>query len=168
MRMDDQSNPVRELSLVIFAANGRLISAGNELVAHLGLTSAWWQVLAALRYSPVPLPTASLARNMGLTRQAVQRIVGLLAERAMVEFQDNPHHRRAKLIVLTPSGIKALAAAEEAVAQIDQAITERIGSERLQEAKATLAQMSDMITAWMERGSHPTAHGPDNDKDAQP
>lgn len=59
--MQGESNNVRELALTIFAANGRLVAAGNELVAPLGLTSAWWQVLAALRYSPVPLPTASPA-----------------------------------------------------------------------------------------------------------
>ncbi|WP_295560132.1 helix-turn-helix domain-containing protein, partial [uncultured Sphingomonas sp.] len=84
--MSEQITEVRELAIAVFASSGRLIATGNERVAHLGLTSAWWQVLGALRYSPVPLPTASIARNMGLTRQAVQRIVDLLAERGMVAF----------------------------------------------------------------------------------
>lgn len=90
LRMSDPHMDVRELALAIFAANGRLLNAGNELVAHLGLTSAWWQVLAALRYSAGPLAVASIARNMGLTRQAVQRIVDLLEERGLVEFQPPP------------------------------------------------------------------------------
>ena len=144
--MQNQSQTVRELALAIFAANGRLIGAGNEIVAHLGLTSAWWQVLAALRYSPVPLPTASIARNMGLTRQAVQRIVDVLAERGMVDFQINPHHQRAKLVVLTPTGLAAVTGAENAVAPLDQAIAERIGAERLQAAIATLGEMIAVIS----------------------
>jgi DNA-binding MarR family transcriptional regulator len=144
--VQDQSITVRELALTIFAANGRLIGAGNELVAHLGLSSAWWQVLAALRYSNVPLPTASIARNMGLTRQAVQRIVDLLAERGLVEFQSNPHHQRAKLVVLTPAGLKAVTGAENVVAPLDQAIADRIGSERLQAAIATLGEMMTVIS----------------------
>ncbi|QCB44432.1 MarR family transcriptional regulator [Sphingomonas sp. PAMC26645] len=148
--MQHQNNNVRELALTIFAANGRLVGAGNELVAHLGLTSAWWQVLAALRYSPVPLPTASIARNMGLTRQAVQRIVDVLAERGLVEFQSNPHHQRAKLVVLTPAGLKAVTGAENVVAPLDQAIAERIGNERLQAAIATLGEMMTVISEQLE------------------
>lgn len=145
------NNDVRELALAVFAANGRLVGAGNELVAHLGLTSAWWQVLAALRYSPMPLPTASIARNMGLTRQAVQRIVDVLAERGLVEFQSNPHHQRAKLVVLTPAGLRAIADAENVVAPLDQAIADRIGSERLQAANATLNEMIAIITERLGR-----------------
>ncbi|MCC4634173.1 MarR family winged helix-turn-helix transcriptional regulator [Xanthomonas dyei] len=145
--------PVRELALAVFATNGRLIGAGNELVAHLGLTSAWWQVLAALRYAPAPLPAASIARNMGLTRQAVQRIVDVLAAHGMVEFQPNPHHRRAKLVALTQAGIEAVNGAENAVAPLDQAIAERIGIDRIREAIRTLEDMSAVISAWLDDAS---------------
>ncbi|ADX47722.1 MarR family transcriptional regulator [Paracidovorax avenae] len=146
LRMSDPHMDVRELALAIFAANGRLLNAGNELVAHLGLTSAWWQVLAALRYSAGPLAVASIARNMGLTRQAVQRIVDLLEERGLVEFQPNPHHRRAKLVVLTRAGLDAVTRAERAVAPIDQAIAERIGTARIRGAVATLRAMVEVIS----------------------
>ncbi|MFD2299732.1 MarR family transcriptional regulator [Paracidovorax citrulli] len=144
--MSDPHMDVRELALAIFAANGRLLNAGNELVAHLGLTSAWWQVLAALRYSAGPLAVASIARNMGLTRQAVQRIVDLLAGQGLVEFQPNPHHRRAKLVVLTRAGLDAVTRAERAVAPIDQAIAERIGTARIRGAIATLHAMVEVIS----------------------
>lgn len=144
--MSDLHPDVRELALAIFAANGRLVSAGNDLVAHLGLTSAWWQVLAALRYSPGPLAVASIARNMGLTRQAVQRIVDLLADQGLVEFRPNPHHRRAKLVVLTPAGSTALAGAEQAVAPLDQAIVARIGLPRIRDAIETLHAMVAVIS----------------------
>ncbi|AVS93676.1 MarR family transcriptional regulator [Paracidovorax avenae] len=146
LRMSDPHMDVRELALAIFAANGRLLNAGNELVAHLGLTSAWWQVLAALRYSAGPLAVASIARNMGLTRQAVQRIVDLLEERGLVEFQPTPHHRRAKLVVLTRAGLDAVTRAERAVAPIDQAIAERIGTARIRGAVATLRAMVEVIS----------------------
>lgn len=158
--MPGPKNDVRELALTIFAANGRLVGAGNELVAHLGLTSAWWQVLAALRYSPLPLPTASLARNMGLTRQAVQRIVDVLAERGLVEFQANPHHQRAKLVVLTPEGRAAVAGAEDAVAPFDQAIADRIGPERLRAAIATLEEMMAVISERLGHGDDTSTPNP--------
>lgn len=153
--MSELDPHVRELALAIFAANGRLVSAGNELVAHLGLTSAWWQVLAALRYSPGPLAVASMARNMGLTRQAVQRIVDLLAERGFVAFEPNPHHRRAKLVVLTPAGAKALTGAEQAVAPMDQAIVDEIGLTRILAAIETLHAMVAVISDRLDKAHTP-------------
>jgi DNA-binding MarR family transcriptional regulator len=97
----------------VFRLNGRLIEAGNALVAGLGLTSAWWQVLGALALSSMPLPVAHIARNMGLTRQSVQRIVDLLVEKGLVKFEANPRHQRARLVVLTPAGQAAVSGAEE-------------------------------------------------------
>ena len=141
---------VRKLALAVFAANSQLVSAGNELVAHLGLTSAWWQVLTALNYASEPLPTAWIARNMGMTRQAVQRIVDLLASNGLVEFRLNPHHRRAKLVLLTPAGIDAVNRAEQAAGPIDRAIAERLGSKRIADAIATLEAMNAVIAESLE------------------
>jgi len=45
---------------------------------------------------------------MGLTRQAVQRLANVLAEEGLVEFAENPNHRRAKLVRLTPRGEEVL------------------------------------------------------------
>ena len=93
-----------DLILETFRLNGRLLAAGDALVADLGLTSARWQVLGAVAMSPVPLPVAHLARNMGLSRQGVQRIANELEAQGLVQFAPNPHHQRAKLVVLTEHG----------------------------------------------------------------
>ncbi len=97
-------NAVTELFLETFRLNGALLAAGDALVADLGLTSARWQVLGAIALSPTPLPVAHLARNMGLTRQAVQRLVNDMHRDGLVRFAQNPHHQRAKLVVLTAAG----------------------------------------------------------------
>ena len=65
---------VTALILEAFRLNGRLLAAGDALVAGLGLTSARWQVLGAVAASPASLSVAQIARGMGLTRQAVQRL----------------------------------------------------------------------------------------------
>jgi DNA-binding MarR family transcriptional regulator len=93
-----------ELILEAFRFNGRLLLAGDKLVAALGLTSARWQVLGAIALSPAAEPVARLARNMGAHRQGVQRIVNELSEEGLVEFHANPHHRRANLVVLSARG----------------------------------------------------------------
>ena len=93
---------VTDVILETFRLNGRLLAAGNELVRDLGVTSARWQVMGALPDGP--LPAAQITRNMGLTRQSVQRIVDVLQEQDILEFSDNPYHQRAKLIGLTERG----------------------------------------------------------------
>ncbi len=100
------------LILDVFRANGRLLAAGDRLVADLGLTSARWQVLGAIAVAAAPQPVAWIARTMGLNRQGVQRIVNELADEGFVVFADNPHHRRAKLVALTAKGRKACEAAD--------------------------------------------------------
>jgi DNA-binding MarR family transcriptional regulator len=93
-----------ELMLETFRLNGRLLAAGDRLVAPLGLTSARWQVLGAIAMAGQPEPVAHIARDMGLTRQSVQRIVDVMAAEGLVAFAENPHHRRAKLVALTERG----------------------------------------------------------------
>lgn len=99
------------LILEVFKLNGRLLGAGDQLVASLGLTSARWQVLGAIALSGAPQPVANIARNMGLTRQAVQRVVNELEAEGFLKFAPNPHHQRAKLVVLSKSGAKTFQAA---------------------------------------------------------
>src|SRR3954447_10486787 len=95
---------ITELILEIFRLNGRLLAAGDALVRDLRLTSARWQVLGAVAMSPVPLTVAHIARNMGLSRQGVQRIANELEAQRIVRFAPNPHHQRAKLVLLTEHG----------------------------------------------------------------
>jgi DNA-binding MarR family transcriptional regulator len=100
-----------DLILAVFRLNGDLLRAGDELVADLSLTSARWQVLGAIGMSDEPQPVANLARVMGLTRQAVQRVTNELESEGFVAYTTNPHHRRAKLVVLTEQGTRVIRAA---------------------------------------------------------
>ncbi len=96
-----------DVILDLFRVNSLLQMRGDRLVANLGLTSARWQVLGAIVYAKRPQPVAWLARDLGSNRQNVQRIVNDLQREEFVEFQPNPHHRRAQLVVLTDKGNKA-------------------------------------------------------------
>ncbi|KFL31605.1 MarR family transcriptional regulator [Devosia riboflavina] len=100
----NSSTALSALFLDIFRANAALVAAGDQLVAPLGLTSARWQVLGTVAMANSPQPVAHIARDMGLTRQSVQRLVNELADAGLVELRDNPHHRRAKLVCLSDKG----------------------------------------------------------------
>jgi DNA-binding MarR family transcriptional regulator len=91
-----------ELILELFRVNGDLLTAGDELVGDLGQTASRWQVLGALRNREDTV--SGIARVMGLARQSVQRTADILAADRLVEYVDNPAHRRAKLVRLTEQG----------------------------------------------------------------
>jgi DNA-binding MarR family transcriptional regulator len=97
--------------LDLFRLNSLLSTAGDRLVARLGLTSARWQVLGAIVAAERLQPVAWLARDLGANRQNVQRIVNDLHGEGLVAFEVNPHHRRAQLVVLTDRGRQTFDAA---------------------------------------------------------
>ena len=97
--------------LDLFRLNSLLATAGDRLVAGLGLTSARWQILGAVAAAERPQPVAWVARDMGANRQNVQRIINDLHEQGLVAFENNPHHKRAQLVVLTDKGKQTFDAA---------------------------------------------------------
>ena len=130
-----------DLVLNVFRLNGALLAAGDALVAELGLTSARWQVLGAIALSPVPLPVAHIARNMGLTRQAVQRSVDEMRANDLVRLAPNPHHRRAMLVAMTAGGEAAYGAASERQARWADALTTDLSAEALETAGTLLRDL---------------------------
>lgn len=97
---------VTELIMDVFRLNGRLLVAGDRLVANLGLTSARWQILGSIAYAEQSQTVAWHARSMGVHRQGVQRIVNELEKEDLLEFQPNPNHKRAHLVAMTAKGQK--------------------------------------------------------------
>jgi len=136
---------VTELILAVFRANGLLLEAGNRLVADTGLTSARWQVLGAIALAPAPLPVAHIARNMGLTRQAVQRLVNELAADGAVAFAANPHHRRARLVQLTRKGSAACDAASRRQVPWSNRLAEGLAEKDVRAAARLLRTIADRL-----------------------
>ena len=134
-----------DLVLAVFRLNGRLLAAGDRLVADLGLTSARWQVLGAIALSPSLQPVAWLARNMGLNRQGVQRIVNEMREDGLVELRPNPHHRRAHLVALTKRGEDAFASASRLQAPWANALAKGISAEELAKTRRLLATLCERL-----------------------
>lgn len=132
---------VTELILRVFRVNGTLLAAGDRLVAELGLTSARWQLLGGLADQAEPLSVAQLARKMGLTRQAVQRIANELHIEGVVSFRANPRHKRAQLIELTIYGHKLYKQAMKLQRPWALALGRDLTAAQVSEASATLGML---------------------------
>lgn len=129
---------VTELILETFRLNGRLLEAGDRLVRHLGLTSARWQVLGAIHASATPLPIAHIARNMGLSRQAVQRLANEMENDGLVRFAPNPHHERAKFVLMTEEGEAAYRSAMAKQRRWAASLAEGLSSDSIGDAACML------------------------------
>lgn len=107
MKRTPSGEALTDLMLDLFRLNSLALTAGDRLVAPLGLTSARWQVLGAIVAAERPQPVAWLARDLGANRQNVQRIINDLKRDGHVSFAPNPHHKRAQLVILTVKGKRA-------------------------------------------------------------
>ncbi len=74
--MPDESKLGGDFTLALFKLNGQMLAAGDKLAEPAGITVAWWQVLGAVLRQARTVP--GVAYEMGITRQAVQRIANRL------------------------------------------------------------------------------------------
>ncbi len=107
MKHTPKGGLLTDIILKTFKLNGLLVAEGDQLVKELGLTSARWKVLGALSNGPAAMTVPDIARMMGQSRQAVQRLSNDMIEDGLLATQTNPEHQRAKLLKLTNEGIKA-------------------------------------------------------------
>ena len=146
---DLQRTPAGEamtpLILEFFRLNTLIVTAGDRLVAGLGLTSARWQILGAIDLAERPQPVAWLARDIGGNRQNVLRIVNDLHRDGLVAFEPNPHHRRAQLVVMTAKGRAALSAAMDLQTPWVNHFTEGLSVEDIELVRRVVAGLRERL-----------------------
>lgn len=103
MKSEKTGEIFTQLTLEIFKLSGILNSEGDELTKEFGMTSSRWKILGAVEISQSPLTVPQIARSMGQSRQAVQRLVDVMVKDGLLNLVNNPHHKRAKYVELTPT-----------------------------------------------------------------
>ncbi len=136
-----------DLVLTLFRVNNATLVWGDRLVRPFGLTSARWQIMGAIVYAERPQPVAWLARDLGANRQNVQRIVNELVQEGLLQFENNPHHKRAQLVVLTAAGKRAY---DDAIRSWDPAandMAEGLSSDELATTLRVLSVLHSRLAA---------------------
>lgn len=93
-----------QIVLEIFKVSGLFNAEGDRLTEEYGLSSARWKTLGAIETAKIPLTVPQIARLMGQSRQAVQRVVNVMRKDGLLSLLNNPDHKRAKLVTLTARG----------------------------------------------------------------
>jgi DNA-binding MarR family transcriptional regulator len=94
---------IREILFSYF----RLNATGERLFAGIGQTPGKVSLMRTLMEQG-PQSVAQIARSRPVARQAVQRMADELAAQGLLEYVENPTHRRAKLARLTAKGRKLM------------------------------------------------------------
>ena len=102
-----------ELMGECFRLNRSLVEVAQQLTDGKGVTGTQWGVLAAFGQGEAPGTVAETARRMGLTRQSVQRIADVLAEKKLINYLPNPTDKRVQLVEITPAGTVMLRELEQ-------------------------------------------------------
>ena len=85
---DPRSGGASALPKTAFRLNGQFLAIGEELARPAGLTAAWWLVLSTVLDRP--LTVAEVAREIGVTRQSVQRIADVIVDRGLAGYRPIP------------------------------------------------------------------------------
>lgn len=80
-----------------------------------------------------------LADALGISRQAVNRIVGDLVQVGALTVDSDPEDGRGMLVDLAPEGSKGVAEIFKTLAQLERKVGCLIGNDRLEVLRATLA-----------------------------
>lgn len=97
---------------VVGSLNRSLLAVGDRIAGAAGQTRARSECLRQI--AEEPRTVAGIAARLSMQRQSVQRVADLLVTDGLAAYADNPHHRRAKLLTVTPAGRDALRAMGEA------------------------------------------------------
>jgi DNA-binding MarR family transcriptional regulator len=131
------------LTVQIFRLDGLLTAAGDRLAQPSGQTTARWRVLAAVEAEPIPV--AQIARAWSLARQSVQRVADDLERDGLVSYVENPKHRRAQLVRLTPRGRSVLRRVQAAQRDWADAVGEQVGMAQLRAAIRALDRVEQAL-----------------------
>jgi len=84
---------------------------------------------------------SEIARELKITRQAVQASVKRLRELDVVSLEAIPGNRRDKWVVITPSGVSAQATAVQQIAKLEEEIAASLGPMDLETFRGALVSV---------------------------
>lgn len=100
----------------------RVFAGITERVAQYDLTTLQFTTLSVLDRHGAPLSTSQLARRAFMTPQSMSEVIHALERKGFIKRNPHPNHRRTLPATLTPKGRRVLAACEQTVAELEDAM----------------------------------------------
>jgi DNA-binding MarR family transcriptional regulator len=100
------------------------------------VTPSMNRLFAHMRHRPMSI--SELARQLGISRQAVHQTLGEAMRHGLVELLDSESDKRIKLVRFSDKGLQMSAIAAKSIARIEKQLEARIGKEDMEALRRIL------------------------------
>src|SRR5215475_13889698 len=148
--VDSKAEAITELMLEVAQCFFKIRALGQKagfITSWGGGAFGFMRSLALLG----PLTVPQIAQMRPTSRQRMQRLANELAAEGLVEFIDNPKHRRSKLVQLTPKGDARYRALTAGLLTIASTMGVAFSEPDIRRTTEIVRQLSDDVKARSER-----------------
>ena len=140
----DAGKKFHDLFREIFKLQAALSNVMDRVHEQAGLSTAQHKIIRTLQeMGPVTVP--DIAANLGVSRQFVQTVCNGLYAKALLQFKDNPRHKRSRLADLTEKGREAFRQARRNEDRVIAKALKGIETARAAEAQEVLNQIRGAV-----------------------
>src|SRR6266540_5195744 len=148
--VDGRAKAVAELMLEVAQCFFRLRAVGQTT----GLITTWGGgafgfIRSLVLLGPITVP--QIAQMRPTSRQRMQRLADELAAEGLVEFIDNPKHRRSKLVRLTRKGDARYSELNARLLEIASTMGGALSEADVRKTTESVRQLSDDVKARSDR-----------------
>jgi DNA-binding MarR family transcriptional regulator len=122
-------------------AEGAVQTLKEQRLRPLGMAVAHYSLLMSVHADP-GLAGAEVARRLNVTPQAVASLVDRLEGRGQLERRSHPRHRHVQELYLTDAGREVLRRADAVVADVEELITQQLGTTNTARLRALLEKVA--------------------------
>jgi DNA-binding MarR family transcriptional regulator len=148
--VDSKAEAIAELMLEVAQCFFKIRAVGQKtgfITSWGGGAFGFMRSLALLG----PLTVPQIAQMRPTSRQRMQRLANELAAEGLVEFIDNPKHRRSKLVQLTPKGAARYRELNARFLSLASTMGGTLSEAEIRKTTAIVRQLSDDVKARSER-----------------
>jgi DNA-binding MarR family transcriptional regulator len=150
-----KTTPEGELLFAILVDMLLMLHRVRALGRQQGAVSRWgggtWGVLRSLAEEG-PQTVPQLARARPVARQRIQKLADELVAAGLIEFVDNPAHRRSKLLRLTPAGRKRYEVLTDRLRGMVEQLVCDLPARDLQATARVVGHMKQRLGTMLEAG----------------
>ncbi|WP_319408833.1 MarR family transcriptional regulator [uncultured Desulfosarcina sp.] len=134
---NDSGQALHDLFRELFALHSALSVIMDKVHEQAGLNTSQHKIMRTLiQFEPATVP--DMGARLNVSRQFVQTVCNDLLARGLIEFTENPRHKRSKLVKSTETGRITFRKARQKENQIIEQALPEINIERATEARELL------------------------------
>ena len=142
--MTNKLQEMAALTREVRTAFNKLKAVAEALHADLEINPSMRAVLQAL-VAKAPQTVPEIAKEKGVSRQHIQKVMNLLQEAELVGTESNPDHKRSDLYRATPEGQRIFEKIQARELEPMSRLADALPIEEIIAARKLLAQMNDTI-----------------------